>query len=164
MADKDNVRTYTWDDPKEILEEAAGKTGLDYLKLIEEKGVSANPFWQTIGVKNFEVLEPGKVRFIALPEDFHSNIIGSVHGGFAASLLDSALATAVHTLIPIAGKMTTIQMNINYVRAKKVGQGEIYCEGEAVHVGKQMATAEAKVIDGEGKIYSHGTATLLILK
>ena len=112
MAEKNNERTYGWDDPKEILAEADGKTGLEYLKLIEERGTKANPFWQTIGVENFEVLEPGKVRFTARPQDFHSNIVGSVHGGFAASLLDSALATAAHTLIPIAGKMTTIQINI----------------------------------------------------
>ncbi len=164
MTENNMTRTYSWDDPKLQLKEATGKTGLEYLKMIEEKGISSNPFWKTIGIKKFEVLAPGKVRFTALPEDFHSNIIGSVHGGFSASLLDSALATAAHSLIPIAGKMTTIQINVNYVRTIRAGQGKIYCIGEAVHVGRQMATAEAKVVDKDGKIYSHGTATLLILK
>lgn len=164
MSEQNRKRTYFWDAPSFPIKDAAGKTGLEYLKSIEERGVQANPYWQTIGISKFEVLEPGNVRFTALPQEFHANIVGSVHGGFAASLLDSALATAAHSLLPVAGKMTTVQININYVRAIQIGQGEIFCLGEAIHIGRRLATAEAKIIDRAGKIYCHGSATLMIFE
>ncbi len=164
MTDEKRNRSYTWDAPLSLSEDAAGLTGLEYLKGIEEKGVQANPFWQTIGISKFEVLELGKVRLTASPKEYHANIIGSVHGGFAASLLDSALATAAHSLLAKAGKITTIQVNINYVRAIRVDQGEIFCLGEAIHVGRKMATSEAKIIDKEGKLYCHGSSTLMVFE
>jgi acyl-coenzyme A thioesterase PaaI-like protein len=109
----EHTRSYSWLEPQRFIELAQGKSGLEFMQLLAEEGVRYGPFWQTLSVKSFEVLEPGKVLFTAQPGDFHYNIIGSVHGGFSSGLMKCTwqalhvghrLATAEARLVDEAGQ------------------------------------------------------------
>lgn len=157
-----NSRTYSWLHPERFEELAAGKSGLEYMQLLAGEGLHHGPFWQTIGVEKFEVLAPGETLFTAQPQPYHYNIIGTVHGGFTAALLDSALGTAVHSLLPEASRMTTVQLDLHFVRPVTLDSGLLRCTGKAIHVGRRMATAEARLVDAADKLCAHATGTMMI--
>lgn len=163
MSEKEqHSRTYSWLDPDQFEGLAAGKSGMEYMQLLAADGLRSGPFWQTMGVEKFEVLGPGETLFTAQPQPFHYNIIGTVHGGFTAGLLDSALGTAVHTMLPEASKMTTVQIDIHFVRPVTLDSGMLRCTGKALHVGRRMATAEARLVDAEDKLCAHASGTMMI--
>jgi uncharacterized protein (TIGR00369 family) len=100
--------------------------------------------------------------FSGAPSEFHYNPIGVVHGGFAATLLDSALGCSVHTTLKPGFAYTTIELKVNYVRPLRMTTGIVSSEGEVIHVGSRIATAEARLTDAAGKLYAHGSTTCLI--
>ncbi len=100
--------------------------------------------------------------FTTQPEEYHFNPIGLVHGGFAATILDSALGFAIHTRVARAAAYTTVQLNVNYVRSLRLETGVVRCIGEAIHVGRRVATAEARLLDAQDKLYAHATTTCMV--
>lgn len=86
-----------------------------------------------------------------------------VHGGIAATLLDTALGCAVHTMLPVGVGYTTLELHVNYVRPITVQTGVIRAEGEVIHMGRSVATAQARIVDAAGKLYAHATTTCIIL-
>jgi uncharacterized protein (TIGR00369 family) len=108
-------------------------------------------------------LEEGRVRFEALPGRQHYNPIGSVHGGLAATLLDTAMGCAVHSTLPDATGYTTLELKVNFTRPITVDTGRVLCEGTLVHRGGRVATAEGRLwAEASGKLLAHGTTTCLI--
>lgn len=105
----------------------------------------------------------GRATFVGNPGENHLNPLGTVHGGYAATLLDSALGCAVHTTIGPGEGYTTIDLNIKYVRAIKPGIGPLTCASHIVHRGRKIATANATIVDDEGRLYAHGSTTCMIL-
>lgn len=87
-----------------------------------------------------------------------------VHGGLAATLLDSAMGCAVHSTLPAGASYTTLEIKVNYIRAMTVETGPVRCEAKVIHVGGRTATAEARLLDREGKLYAHGTTTCIIFR
>lgn len=87
-----------------------------------------------------------------------------VHGGLAATLLDSAMGCAVHSTLPAGASYTTLEIKVNYIRAMTVETGPARCEAKVIHVGGRTATAEARLLDREGKLYAHGTTTCIIFR
>jgi uncharacterized protein (TIGR00369 family) len=112
----------------------------------------------------FELVEAreGRVVFAAEPGDQHYNPIGTVHGGLAATLIDSATGCAVHTTLPAGTGYTTTDLQVRFVRAITRDTGRIECVGEVVHRGRKLATAEARLTAGD-RLLAHGSASLLIL-
>jgi uncharacterized protein (TIGR00369 family) len=106
----------------------------------------------------------GRVVFTCLPQEWHYNPIGSVHGGIAATLLDSAMGCAIHTTLPQGVGYGTLELSLNYIRSMTMKTGEVQVIGEVIHAGRQTATAQAKLVDGDGKLYAHGTTTCIILR
>jgi uncharacterized protein (TIGR00369 family) len=155
-------RSYTWDDPTPHIDKAKQMSGLEYMRAFINGEIPNAPIAQTMGFRGAEI-EYGRVVFVGEPENFHLNPIGTIHGGFAATLLDSALACAVHTTLEQGMIYTTTQLNIHYVRTMMPNMGTIRCEGTVIHRGRKMATAEAEITDNNGKIYAHATTTCLIL-
>jgi len=119
------------------------------------------PIAKTLGFLLVAV-EEGYALFEGEASEWHYNPIGVVHGGLAATLLDSALGCCVHTMLPQGVGYTTLQLNVNLVRAITQNTGKLRCEGRVVHNGRQMATAEATLKDVNGKVYAHGTTTCLV--
>jgi len=108
--------------------------------------------------------ERGRAVFQGLPQFAHYNPIGSVHGGWHATLLDSAMACAVHTLVEPGAAYTTLEFKIHFVRPLTEKTGPVRAEGKIVAGGKRTATAEGRLVDAEGRLYSHGTTTCLFLE
>ena len=158
----ERTRTYTWDDPLELVARASGLSGLEALQLIQAGTLPPPPIAQTLGFGRIEV-EEGRAMFEIEPAEFHYNPIGVVHGGLALALLDSAMGCAVHSTLPAGVAYTTLEVKANFVRPLTASTGLVRCIGTVVHGGRTVATAEGRVVDGDGKLYAHGTSTLLIL-
>ena len=119
------------------------------------------PIATLLGFELVEVDE-GRAVFAVEPGDQHYNPIGMVHGGLAATLIDSATGCAVHTTLPAGTGYTTTDVQVRFVRPITRDTGRIECIGEVVHRGRTLATAEARVMAGD-RLLAHGTASLLIL-
>lgn len=104
----------------------------------------------------------GRAVFQCTPSREHYNPIGSVHGGLAGTLLDSCMGCAVHTTLDKGFGYTTLEYRVHLVRAMTDKTGPVRAEGAVVHAGRQVATAEGRIVDATGKLYAHGTTTCLI--
>jgi uncharacterized protein (TIGR00369 family) len=115
-------------------------------------------------VFNFRLseVEPGRAVFTGEPSAEYYNPIGSVHGGFAATLLDSCMGCAVHSALPAGTGYTTLEIKISFLRPMLENTGPVRAEGKIISVGKRVGTAEGRIMDAEGKLYAHGTTTCLI--
>ena len=102
--------------------------------------------------------------FEGVPQEMHLNPMGGVHGGWYATLLDSALGCAVHSMMPPGRGYTTAELSVNLVRAAKLDGQPLQAIGKVLHVGRQLATAEARIVDAQGKLYAHGTTTCLVFE
>ena len=108
-------------------------------------------------------VEEGRVVFTVEPGEHHYNPIGVVHGGLAATLLDSAMGCAVHSLLPQGRGYTTVEIKVNYVRAIKRESGRLRAVAKVLHIGGKIATAEGQIVDAKGQLYAHATTTCMLL-
>lgn len=106
--------------------------------------------------------EKGRVVFQGTPQRRHYNPIGSVHGGFHATLLDSCVACAIQSTLEAGQGYTTVELKVNYIRALTDRVGPVRAEGKVIHAGKQIGTAEGRLVDADGRLYAHATTTALI--
>lgn len=104
----------------------------------------------------------GWVEFIGTPGPQHFNPIGTVHGGYAATLLDSCMGCAVHTTLAAGFGYSTIDLNITYIRAMAEKTGPVTARGEVISAGKRIATARGTLTDGQGRIIATGITTCLV--
>src|SRR6266513_1875857 len=104
---------------------------------------------------NITELSEGRAVFTVEPAEYHYNPIGVVHGGLAATLLDSAMGCAVHSTLPAGASYTTLEIKVNFIRPMTAETGVVRCEANIIHVGGRTATAEGKVFDQKGKLYAH---------
>ncbi|MGZ6697883.1 MAG: PaaI family thioesterase [Solirubrobacteraceae bacterium] len=148
-------------DPVETARNLAQLDGLTAMRAMIAGELPPPPIATLLGFDLVEV-EKGRVIFAVEPGDQHYNPIGMVHGGLAATLIDSATGCAVHTTLPAGTGYTTTDVQVRFVRPITRDTGRIECVGEVVHVGRRLATAEARVMAGE-RLLAHGTASLLIL-
>ncbi|MEJ2379347.1 MAG: PaaI family thioesterase [Pseudolabrys sp.] len=135
--------------------------GLDFLKGIVAGTLPQAPMAQTLGFLMVEA-EPNRAVFEGLPDFKYYNPIGTVHGGFAATLLDSALGCAVFTTLHKGDAWTTLELKLNYVRPITKDTGPLRAEGRVIHRGRTVATAEGDLKDAAGKLYAHATTTCMI--
>jgi uncharacterized protein (TIGR00369 family) len=162
--EKERSRTVTWEDPLVMPRAAAGRGGLELLKELAEGRLPAPPIAQTLGFTLVEV-EEGRAAFEGDAGEHLYNPIGVVHGGFAMTLLDSAMGVAVHSTLAAGERYTTLETKVNFVRPITTDTGRVRCEGVLVYRGGTVATAEGKVFaKSSGKLLAHGTSTCLILK
>ncbi len=106
----------------------------------------------------------GEAIFQGTPQTKHLNPMGTVHGGWYATLLDSAVGCAVHTMMPPGRGYTTAELSINIVRGAAPGKEPLRVIGKVLHCGKQLATAEGRIVDAAGKLYAHATTTCLVFE
>jgi uncharacterized protein (TIGR00369 family) len=137
-------------------------TGLEMMQAITSGAVPAPPIAELVGFDLVEVGE-GRTSFELDPARRHYNPLGTVHGGIAATLLDSAMGCAVHTTLAEGEAYTTLELKVNYVRAITEATGRIVAAGSVIHRGGRVATAEAKLTDEDGRLLAHATSTCLIM-
>jgi uncharacterized protein (TIGR00369 family) len=162
LSDAARSRTYTWEDPMPSAEAGRSMSGIEYLRAIRDGRIPAPPFALTLDMRLVAV-EEGHALFECEPAEYHYNPIGVVHGGLAATLLDSAMGCAVQSLLPAGTGYTTLEIKVNFVRALTSTTGTVRAEGWIVNQGRRVAVAEARITDAAGKLYAHGTTTCLIL-
>lgn len=156
-------RTYSWHDPLETLSRAAKLSGLEALRLMAAGELPPPPMAETLGFGAIEV-EEGRATFAIEPAFFHYNLSGVAHGGLVLTLLDSAMGCAVHSTLRPGVAYTTLEVKANFVRPLTASSGHVRCTGTVVHGGRTVATAEGRVVDADGKLYAHGTSTLLVVR
>jgi uncharacterized protein (TIGR00369 family) len=155
--------TVSWEDPRTIAEAGRGLSGLEFLQKIVAGEVPRPPLGALMNFQLVEVRE-GHAVFAVEPKEYHYNPIGVVHGGLAATLLDSAMGCAVHSTLPAGAGYTTLEMKVNFVRAMTAETGRVRAKAKVIHAGGRTATAEGRVIDDAGKLYAHATTTCLIIR
>ena len=138
-------------------------TGLEYMRQVMTGEVPPSGMGQLMNFKLVEVSE-GRAVFTIQPDERHYNGLGIAHGGLAATLLDSATGCAINTMMPAGRIFTTLEMKINYVRPMTRETGEVRCEANVIHVGGRIATAEGRIVDRNGKLFAHGTATCMLFR
>jgi uncharacterized protein (TIGR00369 family) len=141
----------------------ASMAGVDFVRAIFEGRLPAPPIMQTF--EPFDsTAEPGHVVFHSVPGFRHYNPIGSVHGGYAAILLDSAMGFAVHSALPAGTGYTTLEFKISFIKGMTADTGPVRTEGHTLSVGRRAATAEARITDTQGRLLAHATTTCLVFE
>jgi len=155
------VRTTTWEDPVATAQRGLKLDGAEYIAGLIAGDIAPPPIAVTLG---FEVVEAseGRAVFACEAGEHLYNPIGSVHGGVAATLLDSATGCAVHTTLPAGVGYATSDLHVTFVRPIGRDTGRIVCTGEVLHAGRRMASAEGRLVDSRGRLLAHATATCLI--
>ena len=157
------TRTIVWQDPVPTAAAGATMSGLEYLRAICAGEVPPPPIAVTMSMRPVEVDE-GRIVFEGEPGEEHYNPIGVVHGGYASTLLDSALGSAVHSTLPAGIAYTSLGLEAKFVRPITRDTGRVVCSAEVVHRGRRQATAEARLVAAEsGKLLAHGSSTCMIL-
>ncbi len=141
----------------------AGMTGLQVMHAMLAGKLPYPPIAKTLDFQLLEV-EDGRAMFQGTPGPAHLNPMGGVHGGWYATLLDSALGCAVHTKMPAGRGYTTAELSVNLVRAIGSKAPRVRAEGKVIHCGRQLATAEARLYGPDGTLYAHGTTTCLVFE
>jgi uncharacterized protein (TIGR00369 family) len=144
-------------------EQIAGKTGLEMMQSMLNGDIPHAAIAQTL---DFLVLEigPGRAVFQGTPKAQHLNPLGTIHGGWFATLLDSAMGCAVHTMMPVGRGYTTAELSVNLVKALTPKVQRVRAIGTVIHCGRQLATAEARLVGPDGTLYAHGTTTCLVFE
>jgi uncharacterized protein (TIGR00369 family) len=162
--EKSRTRFVSWEDPVPVAEAGSTVAGLEYLRAIAAGELPPPPIAVLLNFRPME-LEAGRAVFEGEPGEEHYNPIGVVHGGYAATLLDSALGSAVHTTLPAGVAYTTLSLEVKFIRPVTREIERVRAEAEVVHVGRRQATAEARLTDAEtDKLLAHATTTCLILR
>ena len=161
--DAERTITISWEDPRPLAEAGRGMSGFEFLQKIVAGDLPRPPL---SSLMNFQIveLEEGRAVFAVNPAEYHYNPIGVVHGGLAATLLDSAMGCAIHSMLPAGSGYTTLELKVNFIRAMTAETGRVRAEGKLIHLGGRTATAEGRVIDDSGKLYAHATTTCLVLR
>jgi uncharacterized protein (TIGR00369 family) len=136
-------------------------TGLDYLQRIVSGEYPQVPIGDTL---NFRITEAsvGRVVIVGNPDLRSFNLLGTVHGGWAASVLDTAMALAAMSAIDENSRHTTLDIRINYLRPITLETGEVRAEGTLIQGGRRVAYCEGRLTDAAGKLLCHGTSSCLI--
>lgn len=141
--------------------ELAARTGQQLFDAIIAGGLPPPPIGDTLDFVPIH-MEPGVAVFQGRPQLRHYNPLGTVHGGWFATLLDSAAACAIHTMLPAGRAYTTLELKLNMVRALNVRVPLVRAEGKVIHLGRQVGVAESRIVGPDGKLYAHATTTCLI--
>jgi uncharacterized protein (TIGR00369 family) len=162
MPDATRSLELVWQDPLASAGEGAGLSGLEYMSAIAAGEIPPPPIAVLLDMGPVEVAE-GKVTFSGKPGEEHYNPIGIVHGGYAATVLDSAIGCAVHTTLPQGEIYASLGLEVKYLRAITRDTGEIRCTAEVTYRGGRQATAEARLYAAsDSKLLATGTGTCLI--
>lgn len=157
----ERTRTFTWEDPKPGAAASQKMAGLDYLNAMISGEMAAPPIIKLMNIQMISA-EPGKIIMELPIGEYHYNPIGSIHGGVAATILDSVMGCAVHSTLPAGRVYSTLEIKINYLRPMSEALGTVTAHGWVVNAGRKAAFAEAKIIDATGKLYATGSTTCAI--
>ena len=158
---QERTRTFTWSDPAAGAAHLGRRSGLELMQAMIAGELDAPPIMHLVDMSRMEA-EEGRVAVELLPQEFHYNPLGTVHGGVISTLLDTAAACAVHTTLPAGVGYTSLDLNVKFLRPVTVDTGTLRCEGTVLQRGRRTALAEARLTDPADRLVAHATSTCLI--
>lgn len=156
------TKTISWVDPRPQAERALTMSGLDYLQAMLDGSIPPPPIASHINLEMVDV-SPGVAIMAATPDESHYNPIGSVHGGFFATLLDSVCGCAVQTTLPAGTAYTTLDLNVSFLRGITTDTGRVIATGRVTKPGSRAAFVEADIVDAAGRRLATATSTCLVI-
>jgi uncharacterized protein (TIGR00369 family) len=154
-------RTHSWGDPEYLYNMMRSLPGLECLQRVIRGELPPPPMAKTMDIRLVEIAR-GRAVFASTPSEFHYNPLGVAHGGYAMTLLDSAMGCAVHSTLEAGDFYTTIELKVNFLRPVRVGMGEVRGVGTVLNAGRSTALAEGRLEGPDGKLYGFATSTCLI--
>lgn len=154
-------RSYAWEDQSPTITAGGTHDGLAILQAIGREELPLPPALRTLDISPVDA-EPGRVTFTLVPSEFHLNPFGLVHGGVIAALIDTAMGCAVHSLLPVAARYVTSELNVRFLRAAGLSSGTLLCRGEVIKAGRRSMVVEARVTDDSGREVAIGGCTCLV--
>jgi uncharacterized protein (TIGR00369 family) len=163
MAEQASVRrrTLEWEDPLPYVEQAVTMRPVEHLRRMLHGEIPSAPMGVLMNMEGGEI-EEGRAVISATPGEEHYNPIGTVHGGYAMTLLDSAMGFAIHSTLPIGGFYSTLEVKSNFIRPMSAETGRVTCEAKVIHIGRSVGTAEGRIEDEHGRLLAHATCTCKI--
>lgn len=161
MSEPPRQRLLTWDDPLALTARVQGLSGLEVLAQVVRGELPQWPMTRLMGLALTEV-GPGRAVVEATPAEWHYNPSGVAHGGFAATLLDTAVGCAVFTTMAAGESYTTIELKVNYLKPVTIATGPVRGTGTVLHRGGRTAMAEGRLEDAAGMLLAHATTTCLL--
>lgn len=163
MIESARERIVRWDDPAPGLLALKGMSGLDAMQAVASGKIASPPIARLMNIWVAEA-EKGRVVFEGDPGEEHYNPIGLVHGGFALTILDSALGCAIHTMLEAGVGYATTDIQVRMVRAIRKDTGRVRCEGIVQHIGRTIGISHGTLVDGAGKLLATGTTACAIIR
>ncbi|MBI2760111.1 MAG: PaaI family thioesterase [Chloroflexi bacterium] len=160
---RERTRTVSWEDPAIAIDAARTMPGIAYLRAMARGDLASPPVSSLIGM-DIAAVEEGRVVLSLVPDEYHYNPMGAVHGGIATTLLDSAMGLAVVSTLPAGTGFTTLELKVNFARALTRATGPVECTGTLINAGSRIVLAEARITDAAGRLYAHATSTCYILR
>jgi uncharacterized protein (TIGR00369 family) len=159
------MRTFAWEDPLRVARSAAGMSGLELVEAIADGSLPPPPAAEMLDMRILEVAH-GRTLFGMEPQEWMYNLMGSLHGGVLATLLDTCMGCAVHTTLPARFGFTTGDLQVRYTRPIRAGEGLVLAEGSVVHRGSRTATTEGRVYlaTDETQLFAHASSGCVILR
>jgi uncharacterized protein (TIGR00369 family) len=154
-------KTISWQDPRPQAAQALTMSGLDYLHAMIDGSIPAPPIASHINLEMVEATQ-GRVVMAATPDESHYNPIGSVHGGFVATLLDSVCGCAVQSTLPAGTAYTSLDLNVSFLRGITTDTGRVVATGRVTKPGSRAAFVEADIVDASGRLLATATSTCLV--
>lgn len=154
-------RVLTWFPWQDSCHADPSMPGLEYLEALRDGRIVSPPVFHTLDFRLVAV-QKGSATYEFTPSEIHYNTIGTVHGGVTSTLLDSAMGSAVHSLQQPGFGHATLELKVNLVRPVRLGSGTLRAVGNVIHAGRTTATAEARLIDSDDKLFAHATTTCVI--
>ena len=154
-------RLIEWSDPAAALEVMRRTNGLEYLQGVIAGRLPQPPIYRLMNIRLVQIAH-GHAVFELTPEELHYNPLGVVHGGVAATILDSAMGCSLHTCLETTDRYTTIEIKVSYLKAMTTATGTVRGIGTIVHLGRTTALSEGRLLGDDGTLYAHATSTLLI--
>ena len=161
MEAQERRRIVEWEDPFAAAQAAFAMTGLEAVQAMMRGELPLPPIAALLDFRGVEV-ERGRAVLTVEPAEFHANNTGAAHGGLASTLLDSAMWIALHSTMPQGAFCSTLNLNVNYARPVRIGDGAIRAEGRVLHSGRTTATAEGTITDAAGNLCAHGSTMCLV--
>ncbi|RKN13799.1 PaaI family thioesterase [Micromonospora musae] len=159
--DSTRSRTFSWSDPAVNAAELGRRSGLETLRATFSGELPPPPVSRLLDMSRMTVDE-GLVTVEMVPQEFHYNPLGSIHGGILSTLLDTAAGCAVHSTLPAGVAYTSLDLNVKFLRPATVDSGTLVCVGTVLQRGRRTALAEARITDADSRLIAHATSTCLI--
>lgn len=155
------TRTYDYEPPFTDFARLADLSGVQVLRAMLARELPGPPIMATLGVQLVEV-EVGRAVFEGVTADWQYNPLGTVHGGWIATVLDSALGCAVHSTLSPGQLYTTLDLHVRFVKALHATTGAVRAEANVVHAGKRIGTADARLVGADGTLYATATTSCIV--